>query len=166
MVCHWIFHTSITRQIRAGCVGRIRGPGWHRTVTFLGLAGAFALQTMAVTPASKTSDDPAGVAFFETHVRPLLAERCYECHSGRAARLKAGLRVDHREFLLRGGDSGPAIVPGDVEASLLWKAVSGADEKLRMPPRNPLSAVEVDTLRRWIELGAPYPAGEIGRAHV
>ena len=64
-----------------------------------------------------------GVAFFEKRIRPLLAEHCYECHSAAAKKLKGGLRVDSREALLKGGDSGPALVPGNPTKSLLLRAM-------------------------------------------
>src|SRR5213593_36057 len=76
------------------------------------------------------------VEFFESRVRPLLIERCYECHSAKAAKVKGGLMVDSREQLLKGGDSGPAIVPGHPEKSLLIKAVHYADKDLQMPPKH------------------------------
>jgi hypothetical protein len=101
--------------------------------------------------------------FFEKKVRPLLVERCYKCHSGQARKVQGGLRLDSREGLLRGGDSGPAIVPGQPDKSLLLRAISYRDENLLMPPSGRLPAQEVSVLEDWVERGAPYP-GPAGTA--
>ena len=99
--------------------------------------------------------------FFETKVRPLLSEHCYACHSGEAGKLQAGLFVDSRSGLLRGGDSGPAIVPGDPQASLLIQAVHY--EAYEMPPKGKLSDAEIEMLERWVAMGAPWPPEEVAR---
>jgi hypothetical protein len=96
-----------------------------------------------------------GVAFFEKHIRPLLIERCYECHG--AEKQKGGLRLDSREATLRGGDNGPALVPSKVEESLLIKAVSYTDPDLKMPPKERLPSHQVALLKEWIKMGAPDP---------
>ena len=96
--------------------------------------------------------------FFEQHVRPVLVENCYPCHSSGSEKIKGGLLLDTREGLLKGGDSGPAIVPGDPEASLLIKAVRYADKDLQMPPKDKrLAAGQIADLVAWIKLGAPDP---------
>jgi hypothetical protein len=95
---------------------------------------------------------------FEKHVRPLFAEKCGSCHSGPKA--GGGLSLDTREGWEKGGDSGPAIVPGNPDESLLIKAVSGADPDWRMPPEDegePLSADEVARLKEWVAGGAFDP---------
>ena len=95
--------------------------------------------------------------FFETRIRPLLAANCYACHGESAM---AGLRVDSREGLLRGGETGPAIVPGDPEKSALLKAVQHADGFPRMPRgRAKLAAADIDALAEWIRAGAVWPVG-------
>ena len=99
----------------------------------------------------------ADLEFFEKRIRPLLAENCFSCHSAKATKLKAGLRLDHREGLLTGGDSGPAIVSGKPEASRLITAVSYADKDLQMPPRAQLTAAQVADLTEWIRRGSPWP---------
>lgn len=91
--------------------------------------------------------------FFERQVRPLLSEHCYSCHSVDSKKLQAGLMVDSRNALVRGGDSGGAIVPGDVDGSLLIEAVRY--ESYEMPPKGKLSAGEIHVLERWVEMGAP-----------
>src|SRR5580658_539965 len=101
---------------------------------------------------------PAGVEFFESKIRPILANNCYKCHSSQAAKLKGGLSVEYQQSMLRGGDSGPAIVPGDPEKSLLIKAVRYEDADLQMPPKgNKLSAAQVAVLVQWVKMGAPDP---------
>lgn len=99
--------------------------------------------------------DPAGIEFFEKQVRPLLVQHCYECHSG--GEENGGLLVDAREHLLAGGDSGPAIVPGQPDKSLLIEAVSYKNQDLQMPPQSRLSEAEIATLSEWIQRGAPDP---------
>ena len=95
------------------------------------------------------------VEFFEKKIRPVLAEHCYECHSVNAKRLEGKLRLDSRSSHLKGGDTGPAIVPGDADSSLLVDAIRY--ESLEMPPRGKLKKQEVDALVRWVNLGAPWP---------
>lgn len=93
--------------------------------------------------------------FFEKQVRPLLVEHCYQCHSVNAKRLEAGLLLDSRKGHLTGGDSGPALVPGKPEDSLLIEAVRY--ESYEMPPKGKLPARDIQTLVRWVEMGAPWP---------
>ena len=95
---------------------------------------------------------------FEKSVRPVLVERCYECHSQSAGKAKGGLRLDTRADLRKGGERGAAIVPGKPEASLLIKAVRQSDPKLKMPHKGqPLSELEIRALEEWIRAGAPDP---------
>ena len=98
----------------------------------------------------------SGVEFFETRVRPLLAQKCYACHT--ASKL-GDLRLDSREAMLKGGKSGPAVVPGKAAGSLMIRAVLQADDKLKMPMAGErLSSREVADLRQWIDSGAVWPA--------
>ena len=99
----------------------------------------------------------AGIAFFEKNIRPLLVSRCYSCHSDRSNKSKGGLRLDSEKSILAGGKRGKLIVPGDVDASLLIKAIRHSDPKLKMPPGKPLSARSVALLEQWVKLGAPIP---------
>jgi len=101
--------------------------------------------------------DDDGLAFFETHVRPLLAAHCYECHAAVDGNTSGDLALDTRAGWQRGGQSGPAIVPGDPDASLLMKVVRRDDPDWAMPPDSPLPAEAVKTLERWIRMGAPDP---------
>jgi uncharacterized protein DUF1553/uncharacterized protein DUF1549/cytochrome c len=106
---------------------------------------------------SAWGSDP-GIEFFETKIRPLLVERCYECHSARAEKLKGGLFLDSKEGVLKGGDSGPAIVPGNPEKSLLIKAVRYTNDDLQMPPKNKkLPDEQIADLEEWVKMGAPDP---------
>ncbi len=102
------------------------------------------------------------VEFFEKRVRPVLVDNCYNCHSA-DTNSKGGLRVDDRGGLLQGGDSGPAVVPGDPEKSLLIKAVLQSDD-LKMPPKKRLSAEQVADLTRWIKDGAAWPSVRVPAA--
>ena len=102
---------------------------------------------------------PAALEFFEKKVRPILVDNCYNCHSANT-NAKGGLRVDDRNGLLQGGNSGPAVVPGHPEDSLLLKAVDGSDEDRKMPPKKTLSAEQTADLKRWIAEGAVWPQAE------
>jgi hypothetical protein len=94
--------------------------------------------------------------FFEKRIRPILVERCYECHAT-GKKTKGGLALDTAAATLKGGDSGPAILPGNVRDSLLIKAVRYSEENLQMPPKHRLDAAEVELLERWVATGAPDP---------
>ncbi len=104
------------------------------------------------------ADAPNGnEEFFEKHIRPVLSEQCYKCHSSTSEKLKGGLLLDSREGLLKGGDTGAAIVPGDVENSLLVSAVRWTDKDLQMPPKHRLEPAQVADLESWVKSGAPWP---------
>jgi hypothetical protein len=93
--------------------------------------------------------------FFETSIRPLLVEKCFRCHGEK--KQWGGLRLDSRGALLRGGESGAAIVPGKPGESLLISAVKETDDDLRMPKNDRLEPRQIAELVRWIEMGAPFP---------
>jgi len=107
--------------------------------------------------ATATAADAQGVDFFESKVRPVLVERCYACHSADAKKVRGGLVLDSREGWSKGGDTGPAIVPGEPEKSLLVQAIQWTDETLKMPPKGKLPSEEVATLIEWVKRGAPDP---------
>jgi hypothetical protein len=113
--------------------------------------------------ADDAAADRAGIDFFEKKIRPVLAERCFRCHSAQAVKLKGNLRLDTRQGLRQGGNSGPAIVPGDAERSLLIKAIRQTDPELKMPPGQKLSAAEVADFEAWVRRGAPDPRTETGQ---
>src|SRR5437867_4225941 len=109
-------------------------------------------------PLNASQPDHAGREFFEKKIRPIFVEHCYKCHSKESEKVKGGLLLDTREDLLKGGDTGLAIVPGDPEKSLLIKAVRYADENLQMPPKNQkLSDEQIADLEAWVKMGAPDP---------
>ena len=102
--------------------------------------------------------DKAGIEFFETKIRPVLIDRCYQCHSAKAAfekKLKGGFRLDTRAGIRKGGETGPAVVPGDVKASLLISAIRR--EELEMPPKGKLPRAVINDFVKWVEMGAPDP---------
>jgi hypothetical protein len=101
---------------------------------------------------------PAQAEFFEKTVRPILANNCLKCHG--PDKQKGGLRLDSRDAILRGGESGPAAVAGKPQDSLLVKAVNHKDE-LRMPPKGELKSSEVEALAVWIKDGLPWPRADI-----
>jgi cytochrome c553 len=101
---------------------------------------------------------PAQTEFFEKSVRPVLSNNCYTCHAANTKSAGA-LRVDDLQALLKGGRSGPAIVPGDPEKSLLIQRLLTGDEKHRMPKGDdPLAKADIDNLTTWIKAGAYWPA--------
>jgi hypothetical protein len=105
----------------------------------------------------------AQAKFFETEVRPILANRCFECHGEK--KQKGGLRLDDIAFLKAGGDNGPALVLGKPEESPLIEAVRYGKADFQMPPKKQLPAAEVAVLEKWVQLGAPWPA-QTGKATV
>ena len=119
----------------------------------------FLLALFAVTGSalSATKPDPTAIKFFETKIRPLLSDQCMKCHGEK--KQKGGLRLDSLESAMQGGDGGAAVTPGDLEASLLIKAISYADSDLQMPPDNKLEAAQIADLEKWIKMGAPWPQG-------
>ena len=102
--------------------------------------------------------DSAGLALFESKIRPVLVENCYKCHSAESGKTEGGLAIDSRLGIRAGGDRGPAVVPGNLERSLLLTAISYADPDLQMPPKKErLPASVIADVRRWIKMGAPDP---------
>ncbi|MGB7346876.1 MAG: PSD1 and planctomycete cytochrome C domain-containing protein [Pirellulaceae bacterium] len=102
--------------------------------------------------------DAKAIAFFESNVRPILVRHCYDCHSAQEGAAEGGLRVDSRTAIRKGGERGPAVVPGRPDASLLLTAVSHTDSDLKMPPKEAkLSPSVLADLKKWIEMGAPDP---------
>jgi hypothetical protein len=119
--------------------------------------GCLAILRAGEAPAQPSAED---LAFFESKVRPVLAEKCYECHSAAAhekGKLKAGLYVDSREGLLTGGETGPALLPGKPQESLLIKVIRHEIKDAEMPPKGKLEDSAIADLAKWIEMGAPDP---------
>ena len=126
-------------------------------MTAIRLMAALLMLTLWPCAAARSADDAAGLAQFEARIRPLLADKCYPCHSASAGKHKGGLTLDSRPSMLTGGDTGPALVAGEVEKSLMIKAVRYGDPDLRMPPKERLSPEKVADLEAWIRAGAPDP---------
>src|SRR5687768_5026445 len=96
--------------------------------------------------------------FFEKSVRPILAESCYKCHSQEQGKSKGGLTLDTRDATRKGGDTGPAVRPGDVDGSLLITAINYKDKELQMPPKGEkLTDQQIAVLTEWVKMGAPDP---------
>ncbi len=126
-------------------------PSSAKTPIILGLIAVVAAGSIT-SLADEASDH------FEARIRPVLVKQCYECHSQETGKAKGGLQLDTREATRRGGDSGPALIPGDPEASILYVAIRQSDPDLEMPPKGPaLSADVVADFEKWIRNGAPDP---------
>jgi len=119
----------------------------------------FAVMTTTLTafPPGSSKAGEEGLNYFESHVRPILATHCYECHSQKAQKLKASLYLDSKAGILKGGDSGAVIIPGKAEESLLIRAIRYQVEDIEMPPKRKLSDSSVSHLTTWINMGAPMP---------
>lgn len=100
---------------------------------------------------------PEQIKFFESKIRPALDKHCYKCHSEDGDKIKGGLLLDTREMSLVGGDTGPAVVPGDLDESLLYAAILYTDSDLEMPPKYKLDDDVIADFKSWIEMGAPDP---------
>ncbi len=120
----------------------------YRTSALLVAAALGSLPVSAQNPSAER------VEFFETHVRPVLAENCFACHT--ASRM-GGLEMTSRASLLTGGNSGPAIEPGKAGESLLVQAVRHSHERLKMPPQGKLAAADIEAITTWIDAGAAWP---------
>ena len=119
------------------------------------IALAFALHVSSASGAAPT--DEAKIAFFEKTIRPILIQRCYECHSVESGKGKGGLLIDSREAILKGGDSGPALVAGNPDKSHIIESVRYKNQDLQMPPKGAMPAAEVKALEEWVQMGAPDP---------
>jgi hypothetical protein len=145
--------------VRTAWMGRIPGTIWG--VICAGLLalllgpGPASCQTLAMRATASSVPDAAGVQFFEQKIRPIIIQQCYACHSGGAKKLRGGLRLDNRTGLLKGGDSGPAVVPGKPSDSLLIQALR--QEGLSMPPKGKLPPAVIMDFERWVAMGAPDP---------
>ncbi|MBL9147212.1 MAG: PSD1 domain-containing protein [Phycisphaerae bacterium] len=146
-------------------------------VAAVAMAIAFAASSSASTPLddamqSEMQDDGDGMMsgasgdapisererqFFEKKIRPILVANCYSCHSAEAERIRGDLVLDTRDGWMTGGASGPSIVPGDPDKSVLIQAVRWADEDLAMPPKRKLKDEDIAALEEWVRMGAPDP---------
>jgi len=121
-------------------------PTSHRIISLLCLSALIAPRIRAAEPS------PADLQFFAHNIRPLLAEHCYKCHSQKSEKLKGHLLLDSPEGWLKGGDTGPAIVPGATDKSLLIEAVRYTNPDLEMPPKGKLPDAAIALLTT--QLGA------------
>ncbi|MEO8132230.1 MAG: DUF1549 domain-containing protein, partial [Bryobacteraceae bacterium] len=122
---------------------------WHRRF----LVALFAASAVHAQPT------PDQLEFFEKKIRPVLAEKCYGCHNAKLKTPMGGLRLDSRDALLKGGDSGPAIIAGDPAHSRLISALS-YKEDLKMPPTGKLSEEQQTDFSTWVGMGAPDPRAD------
>lgn len=112
----------------------------------------------AAPDATKPNADQ--LAFFEKKIRPVLADKCYKCHSEKSDKIKGGLVLDTREGIRRGGDSGPAVVPGKLDDSLLIEAIRYQNKDFAMPPEKSggkLAEAVIKDFEAWVQMGAPDP---------
>ena len=134
-----------------------RAPQWrlqsHPRAVAFGVLGAGLLALLG-TPQAWGADTPDSATYFEQHIRPILASNCVKCHG--ADRQKSDLRLDSREAMLLGGSEGASVVPGDLQASLLIRAIR-REGGLEMPPDVPLAESEIKHLEAWVAAGAPWP---------
>lgn len=122
------------------------------------LAGTFACVASAGGPAKAVaSPTKEEIGFFEKHIRPLLVEHCYECHSMQARKVKGKLLLDSQKGIAAGGANGPVLVPGDVEKSRLIHAIRWTDADFAMPPKKKLTPQQIARFEDWIRMGAPDP---------
>ena len=120
------------------------------------IAIRFILSLLLIPISSAEDISPEQLKFFESKIRPALTRYCYECHAA-GEKIRGGLRVDYKDGLIHGGDSGAAVVPGDLEKSLLFTAVTWSDRDYQMPPKQKLPPEVIEDIRQWIVLGAPDP---------
>lgn len=119
------------------------------------LVAVVASALLGAEPTPQRQADDGAVEFYEKRIRPILAANCYECHGD--DQQESGLQVTSVSAMLRGGDQGPAIVPGDPSASLMMKGVRWEDSNFQMPPKAKLSTEQIATLEKWIKDGALGP---------
>ena len=118
-------------------------------------AAAFSVLNETATPLTAEQRD-----FFEKKIRPVLADKCYKCHAADSEKIKGGLVLDTREGIRRGGDSGPAVVPGDLKESLLIEAVHYENKDFAMPPKKAGGKLPDEVIKdfeKWVQMGAPDP---------
>ncbi len=140
-------------RIHRAVLDQVSRPGTIQRVSVL-IALLFFLASAPRVSLASEPDNRAAVDFFEKSVRPVLIASCQKCHGPQ--KQSSELRLDSRAAILKGGSSGPAIVPGKPDESLLVQAVAHSHDELKMPPKGKLSAPDVAALRRWVEMGAPW----------
>ena len=118
---------------------------------------SFVCQSISIWGQETEVEKPtaAGVEFFEKNIRPVLSSQCYQCHASDAKQIKGGLVLDTRAGIRRGGDSGSAVVPNNLDESLIIGALE--HESFKMPPKGKLPEKVIVAFKNWIEMGAPDP---------
>src|SRR5437763_13962426 len=129
---------------------------WSFALSFACL-GVGVLPMASLSRADEAPATPEHTAFFEKSIRPVLVKECYSCHATTAEKIRGGLTLDTREGIRKGGDTGPAVVPGDVKKSLLIQALRHAQDDLKMPPKKKLADDVLADFEKWIAMGAPDP---------
>ena len=129
---------------------------------FLSVMTALTASLIACATSVVAADTDA--AFFEKHIRPILVTHCYECHSEQAGEQQGGLLLDRSSGWLKGGNTQKAVVPGEVDASLLLDAISYENEDLQMPPDGKLDESAIGLLIEWVRRGAPGPADDLSES--
>jgi mono/diheme cytochrome c family protein len=122
---------------------------------FISLLPGLCCSLPAVAQQTQPAFTEEQITWFENRVRPLLAQHCFECHSSDAKTTRAGLKLDSRAAVLKGGDTGPAIVPERPDESLLLQAIRW--QGLEMPPAGKLNPQDIEVLVEWVRQGAPWP---------
>ncbi|MBA3700688.1 MAG: DUF1553 domain-containing protein [Planctomycetes bacterium] len=121
---------------------------------------SFSLSALLASATTISAEDKDGIDFFETKIRPVLSEKCYACHSVAAEakkKLKGALYLDSKEGVLKGGDTGTALVPGDPDKSLMIKAIRYHDDDTAMPPKEKMPDPVIADFEHWVRMGAPDP---------
>src|SRR5580698_8123431 len=138
------------------------GVNWRFSLVVFRLGCVVAASILALAPIPSRAESPTGASaeFFEKKVRPVLVEKCHRCHGGKLQ--KGGLRLDSRESLLKGGESGPVVSPGHPEKSELVRAINYGADGFQMPPTGKLDADSIGALTEWIREGAPWPDHSTG----
>jgi mono/diheme cytochrome c family protein len=125
----------------------------HRSLSL-----AFAVSTVLGASAFAAEPTKEQTEFFENKIRPIFKQNCYKCHSVEENKAKGGLTMDTKAGLLKGGENGPIVVPGDVDKSQILVAVNYLDPDLQMPPKGEkLTNEQIADLTKWVKMGAPDP---------
>jgi hypothetical protein len=128
----------------------------------LACLGVGAVLTASPSGAGEAPATPDQITFFEKNIRPVLVKECYSCHATAAKKIRGGLTLDTRDGMRKGGETGPAVVPGDVKKSLLLKAIKQQDD-LKMPPEKKLADDVIANFEKWVAMGGPGPARRRGQ---
>jgi hypothetical protein len=126
-------------------------------LVFLGASCVLAGSVAAPKVLGEQAPTAEQLAFFEKNIRPVLVKECYSCHATTAQKIRGSLTLDTRDGLRKGGENGPAIVPGDAKKSLLVEAIRHSHDRLKMPPKKKLPGDVVSDFEKWIAMGAPDP---------